>query len=207
MGIFNHFVKNHVDLFKFQKAEVVHPHDKFLYRVFMKTWPRSITPNKITAFRVVATPIVFYLILNRMYEIGMVAFLFTAFTDALDGSLARSRDQITKFVMVFDPLADKLLIGSIVLLLVFKYFDPLLGLSILGIEIIFILSALVARVKFRTVKMANNWGKIKMILQVIAVFATLSAILLDAPNLFTFAAWTFGIAIGFAVVSLFAHGL
>ncbi|MCF6276658.1 MAG: CDP-alcohol phosphatidyltransferase family protein [Candidatus Magasanikbacteria bacterium] len=207
MRIFNHYVKTHKDLFRFQKAQEVHPHDKFLYRVFMKKWPKTWTPNKITAFRVLITPIVFYFIMMQMYEIGMVAFLFAAFTDALDGSLARSRNQITKFGMMFDPLADKLLIGSIVLLLVFKYFNPILGFSLLGIEIIFILSALFARVKFKTVKMANIWGKIKMVLQVVAVFATLSAILLDAPNLFTIAAWTFGIAIGFAIVSLFAHGV
>jgi len=134
-------------------------------------------------------------------------FVLTAATDAIDGSLARTRNKITEFGKLFDPLADKLLIGSMVLVLVFQHFDPLLGIAILGIEIAFILLALLAKYRFKTVRGANRWGKIKMILQVLAVFLTLLALLLEFPLLLTIAAWVFGIAIGFAVLSLFAHGV
>ena len=77
----------------------------------------------------------------------------------------------------------------------------------MGIEIAFIAGAAIAKVRFKTVKMANLWGKIKMLLQVLAVFVTLLALLLDCPVLLTVAAWMFGIAIGFAVLSLFTHGI
>jgi CDP-diacylglycerol--glycerol-3-phosphate 3-phosphatidyltransferase len=207
MGRINYFITHHPDLFTYLPADEVHPHDRLLERIILKFLPESVTPNRVTMFRVLATPAVFLLILLGWYRLGIVAFLLVAFTDAIDGSLARTRNKITKFGMLFDPLADKFLIGSMVLLLVFQHFDFWLGFSVLLIEIVFILSALVSTYKFKTVRMANVWGKTKMILQVLAVFVTLLALLFDYPQLFTAAAWLFGLAIGFAVVSLFSFGI
>lgn len=207
MGRIQYFVDKHPDLFTYLPAEEVHPHDRFLDRVLLRHLPDNITPNRLTFFRILATPVVFFLILFQWYVVGMIAFLLTAFTDAMDGSLARTRNQITRFGMLFDPLADKFLVGSLVLLLVFQHYDMRLGLMVLGVEIVFIATALVAKYKFKTIRMANVWGKIKMILQVLALFVTLLAILFNFPTLFTIGAWLFGLAIGFAVVSLFAHGI
>lgn len=207
MAPFKVFRKNHPDLFRYMKADHVHPHDHFIAATLLRFIPKCVTPNEITLFRIAATPAVFLLILFEYYQIGTIAFLLVALTDAMDGSLARTTNKITKFGMLFDPLADKLLIGSMVLLLVFKYFHPLLGLAVLGIEITFIGLAFIARIKFKTVRAANLWGKLKMIFQVFAVFLTLAALLLSAPQLFSVAAGLFGLAIGFAVVSLFTHGL
>ena len=207
MGRIKYFVKKHPDLFNYLPAEEVHLHDRWMNSFFLRFFPASVTPNRVTAFRVLATPIVFLLILYGYYKLGALCFVLVAFTDAIDGSMARIRNQITKFGMLFDPLADKLLIGSMVLLLVFKYFNFWLGFVILGLEIIFILSALVAKYKFKTVKMANLWGKLKMILQVLAVCLTLFALVWEIPYLLTVAAWVFGLAIGFAVLSLFSQGI
>ncbi len=207
MKIFTDFVKKHQELFKYIKAADIHPHDHFMDITVLRFIPQNVTPNKISIFRIFATPVVFFIILFGNYSLGIVAFLLVAFTDAIDGSLARTRHKVTKFGMLIDPLADKLLIGSMVLLLVFKYFDFWLGIAILFIEIAFILSALVCGYRFKTIRMANGWGKIKMVLQVSAVFLTLLALLLEFPTLLTAAAWVFGLAIGFAVLSLFAHGI
>ncbi|MBU2542619.1 CDP-alcohol phosphatidyltransferase family protein [Patescibacteria group bacterium] len=202
-----YFIEKHPDLFNYLPADEVHPHDHWLARTFLRFFPKVITPNWVTAFRVLATPIVFLTILYGHYKIGVLGFVLVAFTDAIDGSLARTRNQITKFGMMFDPLADKLLIGSMVLILVFKYFNFWLGFVILGLEIIFIITAFIASHKFKKVKMANGWGKIKMILQVFAVCLTLIALVWEIPYLLTVAAWVFGLAIGFAVVSLFSQGI
>jgi CDP-diacylglycerol--glycerol-3-phosphate 3-phosphatidyltransferase len=207
MGKIKSFMEKHPDLFRFLPAQEIHPHDHLMNWTFLRFFPKSVTPNQITWFRVIATPFVFFIIFGGYYLIGVVAFLLVAFTDAIDGSMARTRSQITKFGMMFDPLADKLLIGSMILLLVFKYYNFWLGIALLGLEIAFMLSALVVNYRFKTVRMANIWGKIKMILQVLAVFLTLAALLFDFPYLFTLGAWVFGLAIGFAVVSLFAHGV
>ncbi|MEK7083879.1 MAG: CDP-alcohol phosphatidyltransferase family protein [Patescibacteria group bacterium] len=207
MRIFNRFVSEHRELFRFLPADVVHPHDHLMARTFLRIIPDSITPNQVTAFRLLFTPIIFFLLLIGAYGLGMLCFVIAAATDAIDGSLARTTNRITKFGMMFDPLADKLLIGSMVLLLVFRYLNVWLGLTILLVEIVFIIIAAVSHVKFKTVRMANIWGKMKMMLQVIAMCATLLAIVFQFPFLFTIASALFGVAVGCALISLFSHGI
>lgn len=207
MALIQSLKEKYRDLFVFLQATEVHPHDQLMANTVLKLVPDFVTPNQITFMRVLATPLVFFLILYGEYSIGAFTFLIVAFTDTMDGSLARTKNQVTKFGMMFDPLADKLLIGSMVLLLVFKYFNFWLGITILILEIIFIVSAYISTVYFREVKMANSWGKIKMFFQVLAVFITLLALLLDYPALFGIASWIFGLAIGFAILSLFKHGV
>lgn len=203
----NAFKRRHPDLFTYQAAMEVHPHDQLMSRTILRIFPTTVTPNQVTFFRVLATPAVFFLVLHDFYRIGTVVFLLVAFTDAIDGSLARTRNKITNFGKLFDPLADKLLIGSMVILLVFQYFSFSLGLATLGLEVIFIGSALIRQYTFKSVTGANLWGKIKMILQCSAVFLTLAGLLFQFPALLAAAAWLFGLALGFAIVSLFAHGI
>ncbi|MBT3538737.1 CDP-alcohol phosphatidyltransferase family protein [Candidatus Parcubacteria bacterium] len=207
MGIIDTFRRSHKDLFVYLPADEVHAHDHFLERTCLRWLPKFVTPNQISIFRIFFTPVVFFLILYGCYKTGVVLFLFNAFTDALDGSLARTKNQITKFGMMIDPLADKLLIGSMVLLLVFKHLNPWLGIAVLGIEIIFIVSAYVATTKFKNVRMANLWGKIKMVLQVVAVGVILIALVFEMPIFLNIASGILGLSIGFALVSLFRHGI
>lgn len=194
-------------LFAYQTAVHVHPHDRFLEWTILRWLPEWITPNVLTTFRVMLTPVVFWLLVHEAYRVGVCLFLFAALTDVLDGSLARTKNKITNFGIMADPLADKLLVGSAVLLLVFRYFNMWLGIVILGLEIIFMFSAVLWKVRFKQPKMANLWGKIKMMSQVVAVSLTMLALLWDFPFLLTLAAGVFGIAIGFAVLSLFTHGV
>lgn len=70
-------------------------------------------PNLITAARIVAAPIVAVLLLQPRPVPRLLAFaLFVtaAVSDLWDGYLARSRDQVTAFGKMFDPIADKLLL-------------------------------------------------------------------------------------------------
>ncbi len=194
-------------LFAYHAAAHVHPHDRFLEWTVLRWLPQWVTPNGLTMFRVFLTPIVFWLLMNESYRAGVLLFLFAAFTDVLDGSLARTKSKITNFGIMADPLADKLLVGSAVVLLVFRYFNMWLGVAILGLEIFFMISAVVWKIRFKKPKMANLWGKIKMLSQVIAVSLTMLALLWDFPFLLTLAAGAFGVAIGFALLSLFTHGV
>jgi CDP-diacylglycerol---glycerol-3-phosphate 3-phosphatidyltransferase len=195
------------DLFLYKTAEKVHLHDELLYKYLLRFFSERVTPNKITLLRIVCTPLIVFTLVLGHFVLGSILFLVVAGTDALDGSLARKTGRITNMGILLDPLADKLLIGSMVLVLVFDYFSPWIGWSILVLEIVFILVAFVARVQFKTVRMANLWGKLKMIAQVVAIFLTLMALLLKLPALLTIATWFFGVAIGFAVISLFSHGV
>ncbi len=207
MKIINRFAKQHPGYFTYMDAPEIYPHDHFLKWTLLRFIPKAMTPNKMTMIRICLTPIVAWLMATHNYTIGIVVFVLAALTDALDGSMARTRNQVTKFGKLFDPFADKFLIGVMVLFLVLQNYDWRLGVAIIGIEIIFILMAVVGEFTFKTVRAANIWGKIKMILQVFAVFLTLAALIWNAPVLFTVAAVLFGVAIGFALISLFSQGI
>jgi len=207
MGPIKALAKRHPDIFVYQSSDQIHPHDHFMSWTILRIIPSFVTPNMVTMFRLLATPFVFWVILLENYHVGVLAFICVAFTDAIDGSLARTRGKITKFGMVFDPLADKILIGSMVILVVFQNFNPILGLSIVGIELIFIIMAIIYSFRRKSVRGANLWGKIKMILQTAAISLTLIALLLNFPVLLSIAAGFLGLAIGFALLSLFTHGL
>jgi len=207
MSFINRFKKKNPDLFVYQDSKEIHPHDHFMAATFLRLLPASVTPNRLSVFRIIATPFVFFLMLYGHYESGVWAFLLVAFTDVLDGSLARTKNKITKFGMMIDPLADKLLIGAMVLILVFQNLNFYLGIAVLGFEIIFIASAYISRVKFKTVRMANLWGKVKMLLQVLAVCSILIALVFENPIFLSAATVIFGLSLGFAILSLFKHGV
>lgn len=194
-------------MFAFKNADMVYPHDRFLAWTCLRWLPSWITPNILTMLRLVLTPFIIYLLIIESYHFGVILFIFASFTDALDGSLARTQNKITDFGILLDPLADKLLVGSAVILLVFRYLHFWLGIAIISMEVIFIISAIILKTRFKTVRMANLWGKIKMIMQVVAVSVTILALVFDFPFLFPIASGIFGVAIGFALLSLFTHGI
>ncbi|MBF8280816.1 MAG: CDP-diacylglycerol--glycerol-3-phosphate 3-phosphatidyltransferase [Candidatus Magasanikbacteria bacterium] len=188
-------------------APVIFLHDRILAKTVLRLIPRRVTPNMVTWFRIAATPFVIWLILSGHYGWGVPVFLLVAFTDMIDGAMARTRDQITQLGTILDPLADKFLVGSMVIILVFRYLNPIIGWLVVILEILFILSAAFYRIAKGPIKGANWWGKLKMMLQVVAVFFVLMALLIDFPWLFVVASWIFGAAIAAAVASLFSHGI
>ena len=78
-------------------------------------------PNKITLLRIFIVPlIIVFLIKPSAYSCFAAAVLFTAaaITDWLDGHLARSTGQVTTLGKLLDPIADKILIASVLIPLV-----------------------------------------------------------------------------------------
>jgi len=77
---------------------------------------RMTLPNKMTLGRLLASPILFLLILfyeDPLYRIlAFFIFLAAALTDIYDGYLARKYGDVTNFGMVIDPLADKVLLSA-----------------------------------------------------------------------------------------------
>ena len=89
-------------------------------------------PNLLTVSRIlVIPPIVALFWIDGAFArwICLGLFIAGALTDILDGYAARSMGQISKFGRFLDPIADKLLVGSVILMLV--AFDRLYGLAIL----------------------------------------------------------------------------
>jgi CDP-diacylglycerol--glycerol-3-phosphate 3-phosphatidyltransferase len=80
-------------------------------------------PNKLTMLRVILIPImvIIYLLLDVIgpvtYLLMGIIFVIASFTDYLDGAIARKRNIVTTFGKFMDPLADKLLVMSALLIL------------------------------------------------------------------------------------------
>ncbi len=68
--------------------------------------------NRLTILRILMTPIIVVLLLYRHAGAAFALFLLAGLTDGLDGFFARRRGQRTALGMVLDPLADKLLLMS-----------------------------------------------------------------------------------------------
>ncbi len=179
--------------------------DKILARVLLPIFPRWITPNAVTWFRFVSLPFVAFLFVEELYFYGLILFLFSAFSDAVDGSLARTRNQITEWGKTFDPLADKLLIGVAVFILVTRFLSVYLAITIIGIELFLIASAYYRkRVEGIPIE-AELSGKVKMVLQSLGIGSLLVAVSFQLPTFLVIAAYLLYLAIVFAIISLVVY--
>ena len=85
-------------------------------------------PNKLTIFRIILVPIMviipFLPLEGELFNIPItwllveLIFIIASITDKLDGYLARSRNQVTTFGKFLDPIADKILVLSAMIMLV-----------------------------------------------------------------------------------------
>ena len=87
--------------------------DGIIDKIFLRFIPHSIRPNQVTVIRFILIPFVYLLLINEHYEWGLVIFVIAACTDFIDGAMARTRNQITDTGKIIDPIADKLLILSV----------------------------------------------------------------------------------------------
>lgn len=185
-------------------AEKVLASDRIIDRLFLWLMPDWITPNHITLFRIIATAPTLILLATRHYDIGVPLFLFVASTDAVDGALARTRNKITEWGMMFDPVADKLLIVPVLLILLLSHLPIPLALTIISLEFFVVGTALIWRKRGGVIQ-ANVWGKIKMLLQVAGVFLLLLAVWLGLP-IGGIASLVLGASIYFSIMSMVNHG-
>ncbi len=137
-------------------------------------------PNKLTIFRIILVPIMIIIpflgIKGELFGIPVscliidLIFAIASITDQLDGHIARSRNQITTFGKFLDPIADKVLVVTAMIMLVEMGRLPAWIPSIVVFRE-FIVSGyrLVAVGANGNVIAANIWGKIKTVTQMIAI--------------------------------------
>jgi len=182
-------------------------HDKLLARSLLRLFPKDVHPNHLTILRVLLTPFVLYYLWFENWTVVVPLFLFAALTDLLDGSLARTRKQITMWGTIADPVADKLLIGSVVIIFVAKEINVYFSTVIVFVEIAIAVTAVIRKARGNPYISANWYGKIKMLFQVIGVTALLIARWSGVEMFVPFSVGTLSIAIVFALVSLYTYGL
>ena len=74
-------------------------------------------PITITLARLLAVPLIVYLIVERSYDWAFVAFALAGASDAVDGTIAKLLHQRSRVGRILDPLADKTLIVSVYIVL------------------------------------------------------------------------------------------
>ena len=82
-------------------------------------------PNIITISRLLLTPYIVWLILSESYVLGFIFFLISGVSDALDGFIAKRFNQQTLLGSYLDPIADKFLIVSSIVLLGYNGYVPI----------------------------------------------------------------------------------
>ena len=151
-------------------------------------------PNLLTLLRILLVPVLVVALTEGIEHGSAIAagvFVLAALTDGLDGYIARSREAITTFGKVMDPVADKLLIAAALMALVsLDRVAAWVAMVIIARE--FAVSGLrIAAGQQGVVIPASVLGKVKTIVQSAAVLA-----LIAAPN--EEAAWV--VALVYAMV-------
>lgn len=142
-------------------------------------------PNILTVIRVIMAPLFLAVILADSIPhyalIALLVFIAACITDYLDGNIARKKNMITDFGKFLDPLADKMLTTAAFL----AFMD--MGLcSIWIIMIVLTREFLVTSVRLAAsssgkVVAASIWGKLKTVIQMVAIIAVLAMV--EAGNI------------------------
>ena len=150
-------------------------------------------PNKLTVMRILLVFVIliisFLNIPGEVFGISLkfliieIIFIIASITDHYDGYLARKNNQITTFGKFLDPIADKILVVTTMLLLTERGTLPA-WIPIVTIFREFLVSGyrLVEAKEGGNVVAANIWGKIKTVTQMIAIML----MLIDSNKFFAF---------------------
>ncbi len=159
--------------------------------------------NSLTFARILMVPLLVMFLLEgsppaQYFAAGL--FIMAAFTDWLDGHLARTRDQITPLGEILDPVADKLLIlAALIPLVSLDRVDAWVVGILLGRELLVTAIRAVA-MRQGLVVPAGFLGKIKMGLEVAAIFFLILGLF---PPLGTILIWAAMIAAVISAVDYF----
>lgn len=161
-------------------------------------------PNLLTALRIFLIPIFvvcFYLPTGWANEVSTAVFVLAAITDWLDGYLARRLQLVTAMGAFLDPVADKLMVTTALVLLVQA--DPEIGIAVAAAVIIgreITISALrewMAELGQRTHVAVSDIGKFKTATQMTAI-----ALLIYRDDAFGIPIYTFGSVLLYVAVVL-----
>lgn len=133
-------------------------------------------PNKLTLARIAMTALmVLFLLLSGPVCAWLAAVMYIAasLTDLADGHIARSRDLVTNFGKFMDPLADKILNYSVMIVLIPERLIPPVALVIILFREFLVSGIRLSAAEQGRVVAANIWGKLKTLVQDLSLAAIL----------------------------------
>jgi cardiolipin synthase (CMP-forming) len=165
------------------------------------------TPNQLTLLRLCVIPFIVLSILDHRYPTAFALFVFAGITDGLDGLLARWLKQRTILGQYLDPVADKLLLSTLFLVL---HHEGLISRRVtvlvfgrdLGIiTVAAILYASIGMKDFRP----SLFGKANTLAQITALLTVLMSMFYAPPLVLLVRYWSLVATVVFTVVSGFHY--
>ena len=132
--------------------------------------------NKLTLVRILAVPFIVLLLYfpNRVScFLAAAVFVVASITDMVDGIVARRQNMVTNFGKFLDPLADKLLIGSVLIMLADLQWAPAWIVVVIVCRELTVTGLRAAAMERGLVLAADRFGKLKTILQTVALIPLL----------------------------------
>lgn len=132
------------------------------------------TPNIISVLRLAMIPLIVAYMAMGFYKTSLAMFIIAALLDTLDGTLARARQQISDWGLILDPLADKLLIMTIIAFLLMLYPFKLLIIYVFVFDLLILIVSAFKLNQYKSsdikpIQPSNFWGKSKMLTQVTGI--------------------------------------
>lgn len=167
-------------------------------------------PNQITLMRLIFVPFVIMNVMDGHYKWALVLFVAAGLSDALDGLLARALHQKTTVGQYLDPIADKLLLSSLFLVLSFTRQVPWRYTVLVfsrDLSILVIAAVLYATTNIRDFA-PSVYGKMNTVAQVGAIFFVLLSKVHGDPAVlflrmfFLYATFAFTLVSGFHYILL-----
>ncbi len=134
-------------------------------------------PNVLTVLRIMLVPVLVVALLGNSQDgdvLAAIVFALASLTDFVDGYLARSRDSVTTFGKLMDPLADKLLvIAALISLVSLDRLPAWVAMVIITRELAVTVLRLGAT-QVGVVMAASTFGKVKTCLQIAMILALIA---------------------------------
>jgi CDP-diacylglycerol--glycerol-3-phosphate 3-phosphatidyltransferase len=133
-------------------------------------------PNVLTVIRILLVPVLVVALLEKTADaLAAVVFAVASLTDAIDGYLARSRNWVTTFGKLMDPIADKLLIvAALIALVSLGRLEAWVAMVIIAREFAVTVLRVAVGSQQGTVISASLLGKLKTAVQVAMVIALIA---------------------------------
>lgn len=137
-------------------------------------------PNLITIVRTMLIPVIAYLLARQMFDEALILFALCAIGDLIDGHLARRWNQRTRFGAIADPLADKLTMLTVTLMLAAEGQLPgWFAVAVITRDIVIVFGALAFHFLVHEFEMApTRLSKLNTALE----FIVLTAVLVNAAE-------------------------
>ncbi|MCH7759111.1 CDP-alcohol phosphatidyltransferase family protein [Patescibacteria group bacterium] len=179
--------------------------DRILAATLLKLIPRQVTPNQMTIFRFITVPFMALFLYLELYRIALPFFIISFISDAMDGALSRTQNKITTWGKIYDPMADKFLIGITVLILVSRYLGWILALTMIIPELMIGAVTYYKKTFGNIIMPPSIYGRAKLHFQIFGIGFLLLFVIFATPLFLLIAQYLLYISIILALIAFLIY--